>query len=501
MRAELSPWILLSLVLVFGCAARPGASGAKDNVWRQFQTEHFHLVTDLAEADAVDAAVALERTRAALMQTAWPALRTTRQTQRIRVVVLASEREFERYFGSHLSGIHFSLGGETIVIWGTPGNWESRTKRGEYSVSVLRHEIVHHLAAGIYLSQPRWFAEGLAQFLETLAVTDPHTAIIGRPNFVAWVNYKYNRSLSVKDALSWGKLSVAVDPSRELGLYGLSWAMVHWMYNTQRETFVAYQMALGRGDDADRAWSASFGADDLDEMSQSIDEYIRHGDYREYPFPLAAVEVSPVPVVVTAADIEALHAQLALEALEMNADDQGLRKEVDSHLAAALALEPGNVAALRLLMRTPNGLPKSELITRLRDETSRRPDAGEAWLLLGQLVKGAEREAALRKAIALLPRDSLAYNYLAWHLLHTNRRDEALALATKAALLAPWDPLVLDTYAGALFAVGRCQDAIRVQMRAVDNVLESSRGNGFARSIAETLEGYRATCSAATAAP
>src|SRR5215471_1367569 len=497
-RAKLWWFGLLGVAVFLGCAGRPSAPGAQENTWRRLQTDHFDLFTDLGEADAIEASVALERTRAALLQAAWSSRRATRQTQRIRVIVLASMWDFQHYFPSTTAAIHFNIGGETIALWGKPDTWETRSRTGEYSNSNLRHELVHHLAAGIYLREPRWFAEGMAQFWETIIIADDgKSALVGRPNADAFRSYLTVRSISVKDALAWGKPS-ALDAQYALaGLYGLSWAMVHWMYNARPDAFAAYHTALMRGDDPDRAWTANFGADE-DAIDATIYQYLHHGQFAELPVDLQPSEVHPVPATVTAADVQAIRAQLALVAAEQD-PNHPYEQEAESHLAAALALEPGNVPALRLSQRLDKKIPNEELISRLRNETTRRPDDGEAWLFLGSLLQPSEREPALRKALALLPNNATAYNNLAWHLLQTNRADEALPLATKASFLAPWSAVILDTYAAALFTVGRCPDAIRIQLRAVDNVPEQQRDKTDARSITATLERYRASCGAAAA--
>ncbi|XYI02288.1 hypothetical protein ACMHYB_21985 [Sorangium sp. So ce1128] len=129
---------------------------------------------------------------------------------------------------------------------------------------------------------------------------------------------------------------------------------------------------------------------------------------------------------------------------------------------------------------------------------ARRPDDGEAWLLLGQLLgrqeRDAERIAALRRAVALLPGNAIAYNALAWALVTTGRAEEALPLATKAAMLAPWNAAILDTYAASLFALGRCPDALRVQTRAVDRIAHCAQGSTTARLLTDKLEEYRSSC-------
>ncbi|WP_437525420.1 hypothetical protein WME79_38320 [Sorangium sp. So ce726] len=223
----------------------------------------------------------------------------------------------------------------------------------------------------------------------------------------------------------------------------------------------------------------------------------RFGKFHEVHVPLDGVETVVTPATVTAADVHAMRAQLAFSGASVRGDD-ALREEGRRELDRALRLEPANVLALRMLMQFERGLPVNEWISRLEEQVARRPDDGEAWLLLGQLLgyreRGVEQLAALRRAVALLPGDALAYNNLAWALVTTGHPQEALPLATKAAMLAPWNASFLDTYAAGLFALGRCPDALRVQARAVDLIPHHAQGSRRARWFTDKLGEYQSSC-------
>jgi tetratricopeptide (TPR) repeat protein len=499
--------LVLCGLLLTGCAGGAHSAPAAAPVgWRRIQTEHIDLITDLSDARALDAALRLERTRAALLAAAWSKLPSTRQTARLRVLSLADGLEFERYFGRNVDGLHTSLGGDTILLWGTARNWERRRRLTDVSTtSTLRHEMVHHLAAGIYLRQPRWFSEGLAQFLETVTISeDGAKATLGLPNLDASSGYRSTRSLDVKDALAWRQTLIGDNERQTRGLYGLSWMMVTWMFNTQREAFGAFEEALARGEDPERAWAATFGKIPPEELDKTLYQYALHGNVTVFKLDLAPVDAHASSVPLDAADVHAVRAQLALVAAGMKAGrDHAFDEEAEREIAEALAIEPGHVASLRLSHATQHPLSAAETLARLREQTRRRPDDGEAWLFLGARLRGpteaADREAALRKAVALLPDNATAYNDLAWHLVRTGRAEEALPLATKASLRAPWNSAVLDTYAACLFAVGRCPDALRLETRAVDNLSETIRDRPASRPFTEALLRYQTACGAEAA--
>lgn len=491
---------VLCLLGLTGCGSTtPILREASSGRWVRMQTEHFDLCTDLGEVEATNAAMALERTRDALLTAAWSKDAGRRATARANVVVLASGLEFERYMSRRVNGVFISVVEPTLFLWGTPDRWERRERLGDESTtSVLRHELVHRLAAGIYGRQPRWFSEGLAQFLESIVISeDGKSAVLGRPNMVAFLQYKTHRSISVSDALAW-KSSADLDDGTVSGLYGMSWILVHWLYNTQPKAFDAYQERLAAGFDPDSAWSESFGALNLEEIDKQLFHYSRFGNFQELSVPLEPSAIAPPkPAPLTQADTHAILAHLAVVG-SLRHEKESLQAEAREQIGRALALEPANVLALRLHLRLESSLPVLEWIGRLRAQVQRRPDDGKAWLFLGKMLRGdgsgPERLAALRRAVALLPGNPDAYNALAWELVSTGHGEEALPLAMKASLLAPWDAAIVDTYAASLFAVGRCPDALKAQTRAVDLIPESARGSKGTRPYTEKLDEYRRSC-------
>ena len=100
-----------------------------------------------------------------------------------------------------------------------------------------------------------------------------------------------------------------------------------------------------------------------------------------------------------------------------------------------------------------------------------RPGDPRAWSFLAEtlpLDAAAEREAALRRAAELAPRNPLALSALANVLLEEGRSGEALPLARQAVQLGPFSPEVLDTYAAVAADLGNCEQAVLASRRALD---------------------------------
>ncbi|MDB4945889.1 MAG: hypothetical protein JWP97_5423 [Labilithrix sp.] len=472
--------------------ARSSPSRAADG-WQRLDTEHFALTTNLPPDAALVAARSLEATRAALLTAAWNRA-DDRITQRTSVVVLRDQNDFEHYASRRYAALYTSAVRPTIFLHGTPEHWEQRTATtDESTTSVLRHELTHRLSAGIYGRQPRWFAEGLAQFLETLAVApDGRSAILGRVNLVALDAYRRSHA-SVAELLAWHS-DVGVDDGTLRALYGTSFVFVHYLYYTKPNELAAYQTKLATGAEPDRAFAECFRGTRPEELDKELDHYSRFGKFTDVVRPLRETPVTPATGPVTPADVLAIRAQLASVGAGWRAGP--LLDEARQDVRDALELEPGNTLALRLQGIQEHAVPK-DAVARLRRQVAQRPSDADAWLLLGEALGDDQhraREAALRKSLALRPRDPDALDALAWELVSTGRAEAALPLATKATLLAPWSAAAYDAYAAALHGVGRCKDALTAQRRAVD-LLPEDTGRAIAEAYVKKVAEYDAACS------
>jgi hypothetical protein len=200
-----------------------GGAAQADSGWREIRGPHVVLRTDLGSGAAREAALAVERFRAQIIAAGWPRA-TLPPADRIDVTVFGNGLDFEHHFSRNISGVFLHEVPPFAVMYGHPDKWEHRASLATpETTSILRHELVHHLAASIYRRQPRWFSEGLAQFLETVRTgEDGKTVVVGAANLDAMQKYRSFRSLRVADALAWSGQLDAMPEATVHGLYGLS---------------------------------------------------------------------------------------------------------------------------------------------------------------------------------------------------------------------------------------------------------------------------------------
>jgi tetratricopeptide (TPR) repeat protein len=464
--------------------ARCPAEGGKP--WVELESDHFVLQTDLTLEEARKGVEYLERTRSAMLAAAWPAALQL-EMPRLTVHVLADPSDFEHIFPRRVGGVFSRLGDEPfIVLAGPPDAWEERfTGLSDTTSSTVKHELAHYLSSYFLLRQPRWLAEGLAQFLETLQLSkDGRSAVLGQPHLHAvsamkiildGVDRGILDTFSMQDVVNWSGSNQDDADWQLSGKYAGSWLLVHWMYNTRSPQFAKLQALLAQGDDPQHATHAVFPELYERSLNKTLLDYVQHGQYEELTVqvPLGALSFSERDLAD--AEVHTIRARLAVLAASMA--EQGSKERMMlavRELDEALRQDPTGVQALAQKMADA---PEKQRLSVARMAVEAHPDEAEAWLMLAQALgkaesARAERESAYKKALELAPKSVRAANELAWHYVTLKHYDEAWPLAQRASSLAPWDSSVLDTYAMAAAGLGRCADALLAEQRAIDLLQE-----------------------------
>jgi hypothetical protein len=278
--------------------------------------------------------------------------------------------------------------------------------------SKVKHELVHYLASYVRPYEPRWLAEGLAQYFETLEISDDKRLLtVGRPdpNVVAVLHGI--GIVPVNDV----RAGVGADDSPG-AFYARAWLTVHYLMNDESEGFRSYLAALARTKDDGKAWAAAFGGITPSELDGRLRNYFDGGQYYVYKFSFQPPDVHLTGTgPLSPADA---HATRALIYTQMLGSDTSDLPRTNAELQTCARQELG--AALQQDADHPLAL------------------AVKGWAL-GDRIEVSRAESA----VARHGDDWMAWWLLATALWANGVRDERLATAVeKASTLSAANPAI-----------------------------------------------------------
>ena len=304
-------WLLV-LVMGSGCMTTSGSGDLKRELlrfegpgetgpgWKRVQTPDYELLTDLEPDQAMRAASLLNQSLSGLEAMFGKA--PVAAPRKLTIIAMRDGLDFERRFGRRTWGFAHTQPDEvTLCLYGPPDRWFVRPEINYQGTdSVLVHELAHAVLGRYFRFQSRWFAEGMAQYLETYQWLDAQTLRLGDPNLASYRKYRAIRSLSVQDMLHWTSMD-----DRDLkisGLYGLSWAFVHYALNTDRERFGRFLGAVAE-QGPDLAFTQLYGAGG-DELDEAIFKFMKQGSYRQVVLKVPLTEPAKVRLEKATPEVE-----------------------------------------------------------------------------------------------------------------------------------------------------------------------------------------------------
>jgi tetratricopeptide (TPR) repeat protein len=487
-------------------APPPGAPrctlpGAGD--WREYTSAHFVLVTDVSRDRGAALVQELEELHALVIAALFG--EPVEVPGRTQVVAFARPGRFEEVAPEHASAYvtEGGYGEPTIVL-----PFEGR----EPAAEVVAHELAHDVSWHQFPRQPHWFTEGLAGFVMSVGARrqDTRAPELGshlvrgdRQSGGRWAGFaspavlalvKHTTTVGAKELLAWRGQIDGGDPAR---FHAASWLLYHWLWNTRSKPFTAFQERLANGEDPATAWKATFpeydpdSADAMARLDRELTKYRHDAAYLPYRVEAGKVDASFTDRSLPTADVHMLLLLVRARWPSPDAKKAIRRAEVEE----ALREDPFQPAALAHRATDE----KKSVADAVRPSTVAHPGDFRGWLglaaALDDKADAAEKEAALRKAVALAPDSAYANNSLAWQLLTTGRAREARPFAERALDLAPWSGAIVDTLAAVAFAVGQCKPAVILQRRAADQYGDGRAGDEVRLRLAE----YEARCGAAVA--
>lgn len=270
---------ILALALA-GAAPRVGDPGCPlpgEGTWRELETEHFVLATDLPPDGADDLAQQLEVLRSAVLGGLFDVPPSV--PGRLHVVAFARVEDFRRFAPKPVDGFFArSRDGHTVIV--------ARADVGRVTrAEIVAHELTHAVVAVALARRPTWLDEGLATYMEGVGeVSDGELVAVGAPPARRLAAARRDRA-SVASVLS---ARGHLDPDQ----YATSWLLVHYLLAQHRDRFVAYEMRLAAGQEPAAAWREAFPEWDpasvasVEALERSLVRYVRDdGRYAEMRFP------------------------------------------------------------------------------------------------------------------------------------------------------------------------------------------------------------------------
>ncbi len=489
--------------------------GARD--WREYRSAHFAVATDVPRDRAAALVKQFEELRAYVVAALFGP--DVEVPGRLRAVAFASTARFAEFAPKDATRLVVNDGWETTVVFAIDGL--------AATAPTLAHELARDVAWRQFPRQPRWFTEGLATFVESVAderqPPAPAAPAAAKPTTPAATNGQappvqpepsgrwaghvsptvarlLGGSLAPrpKELLEW-RGSIDGDPPR---FQARSWLLYHYLWNNRSKAFSQYQDLLAKSDDPAVAWRMAFQALDpandeaMSRLDADLGAYLKEGKYASYRVEIGAVDAAFQDAPIPSQDLHMLLARARTAGRP--GEDPASKEAARANLDEALREDPLQPEALAGRAAASGG----SVAAALRPVTVARPDDARAWLLLAEALDATadakDQEAALRKAAALAPDSARASADLAAVLVASGRAREARPFAQRAVDLAPWNGDAVQTLAAVALELRQCSPALVLQRRAVD-LLAPDDPAGV--PVRERLAVYEARCRAGGSAP
>ena len=472
----------ITMLSLAACAHAPRGQSCTlpgGDSWRELQSRHFIIEVAKWRQEPAKLVMAFEQLHAAVV--AALIAEPVEIPARVRVIVLPDRLDVEDLVGPDQLAVFWvsRLGEPTILM---------SAEDVDALPQLVAHELAHWISYYLFPRQPRWFSEGLAQFVESVAKVD-----------------KEGRRWAGGSPLSgWGAGNIKLTPPESLwawkpaflddSLYVTSWVLYRFLWNERSAQFTEFQRRLSAGDPPKDAWRLAFPewepkSGKLRLLEGELEHYRRHSRGLRWEIKLGEVDQQ---FVSTAASRSQIH--LLLLDYQLSRANRLLHKSIRRAVAEeALREDPQSPLAVAELASLEN----SPLLPAMRAAAAARSTDGVAWYFLGRTAEQpVERESALRQAALLWPDGAVALAALAVFLASSGRAGEALPFANRAVELAPWSPDVVAALALVAMKLEKCREALLLQARAVE-VAENGGVGAMASDeqvLRRDLSEYRRQC-------
>jgi len=365
------------LVFLVGCGAAVPALPSKGGpAWLELQSEHFTLWTDASRDRGRELIQEMEDLRQIVVGIGFPG---ASGAGRSFVLALRDDDEVAAF-----------MPGEFAAMASPAANYirqpmillAADSKRDPNQV-VTAHELTHTISQSVIRNQPRWFAEGLAKYFETIEIDRrAGTADLGRAPTHRGQPIVMVSLMPLDKMFACGDLSCT-----DAHFYASAWALFTFLTNRANDDLVAYEHKLNEVDDPERAWRETFGQVPLSQLEMEMRQWLAHGTHKVLHY---IVQLRHWPTQERTLRDEDVYAARALARLQF----QERRDEANALAEAALAIDKNHVLA-RVVLNEIAGTTDAGVARAL---AMAHPEDWRSWWLLATALKQGEEAAQARHA-------------------------------------------------------------------------------------------------------
>ncbi|HVV88778.1 MAG TPA: DUF1570 domain-containing protein [Kofleriaceae bacterium] len=374
---------LVALVAAACGPAIPPVPGKGGPAWRELTSAHFRLWTDASSRRAHTLIRQMEHLRQVVYGMAFPDLPGAGQSF---VVALRDGDEVGAFVPEQFQA--YASFDDTMrqpmIVYAADTD--------ESDGHVIAHELTHVISWNAIHHQPAWFAEGLAQFFETVQLdVDRKVVDVGAPLDTIVNELRFRRLKRAEEVMACEQVACKDDR-----FYVTVWAIYSFLANVRPAELARFQYHLDEvPDDPARAWRDVFPDLPPRALDAAVRDWLLNGKKTVWHFTVRlddAATSAPAERALADADVYAVRAVLRHG---FHPGDPQLARDV----AAALALDPTQTIAWTI--DAAAGHPPSA--DQARAMTAAHPDDWRAWWLLAGALdrKGREAEDALAHVCAL----------------------------------------------------------------------------------------------------
>jgi hypothetical protein len=374
-------------------AALPAVPGNGGPTWIEVTSEHVTLWTDADPVRAYELIREIEQRRRVVIGVAF---RNAPITGRALVIALRDDAE--------LSAFGFNRDARAWASRAVPPLCQPMIVLSaaiDQSDRTVAHEVAHVVSDTVIRHQPRWLAEGIAEFFADMQIDEAGNGELGVVTTRRWSDVPITDVVPLSRLLAWHDIGSG---ATERSLYHSAAMLFAFLLDQHPAELQHYTLLLDGLDGptlsdehADGAWRTAFDSSPLAQLEEQLQQWLRNGGFVLVRFHVEPRDTpSKVERLLSDADVFALRGLL-----------HGMWNHVaqlKADLAAARAADPTNVLAA--------------VLTYARDEKPPRPAEGRAlaaahgddwrtWWLASIALTAAQRpqpeiDAVAQKACALL---------------------------------------------------------------------------------------------------